>query len=867
MINKFNIVLIFNLLIFSCSLMADDREPKIQTLQKGVQFTLVAEHPDIVTPTGVDVDEKGRVWVISSHTHFPPEDYKGPKFDEILILDKGKRTVFYNATHHTMDLELGKDGWIYLAERSRILRIKDSNQDGKADLVENLAVLKTEAVYPHNGLAGLAWDLNGDLIFCLGENFSKPWTLTGTDKTIFNGSSEGGVFRIKADGTELKRIARGLWNPFGICVRKNGELFAVDNDPGERPPCRLLHIVQGGDYGFQRVYGSEAHHPFVCWNGELRGTLPMVHPVGEAPCGIVSFRQGLLSPSWGDHHVCFYHLTPKGAGYSAKPIHLIKGSRYFRPTCIAPDSHEKRKNIKSWYISDWVDGRYNVHGYGRLWKLEINTDEADWIGPTELQSKTKNALLTDQLRSGNHSYSLEEVLDYSLDEDPYLAQAALLSLSYQASKWKIPDIEKQPVQKRIQMLLALKKAALLIKNTINTEQWVQYFLADKNIEIQFETLRWISDSQLKEYLPVVEKILEQSDLEYNIFEAAIATWNMLNGKPEAGIRNEEMLLKRVQDSSSSPRIRTFALRLLPAHRKMATDKNISRTSFPKGLSIKLIKELIAVEDPELTLEAVRTLSRNPKLGEKLLKSIAVIKNYSIQIRAEAIAGLAALSIDHIDILLELASDNEQEIREEALRSLRQTKLSPAQMEQIKLVITKYPESADVVRVLLNPDILTKDRPPLEDISGWDRRLKSIPGTANINVGRRLFHHSKVASCSLCHRFQGLGNTVGPDLSSVNTRNDRKWLLESILQPSREMSPEFRPSTILLVDGRSFTGIRLQSYTKEAIRDNQGQKRVFDRSEIEMIKDLDQSFMPNGLVHLMTDRELRDLVGFLSSIKK
>jgi len=122
----------------------------------------------------------------------------------------------------------------------------------------------------------LAWHPDGSLWFGLGENFAKPWTLTGNGGPAFNGKGEGGIFRMNADGTGLRRVARGMWNPFGLLVRKDGEVFASDNDPGESPPCRLLHIVEGGDYGYNRVYGSDAYDPFVGWNGELRGTLPMI---------------------------------------------------------------------------------------------------------------------------------------------------------------------------------------------------------------------------------------------------------------------------------------------------------------------------------------------------------------------------------------------------------------------------------------------------------------------------------------------------------------------------------------------------------------------------------------------------------------
>ena len=54
----------------------------------------------------------------------------------------------------------------YLAERDRILRVKDSDADGVGDVEENLAVLDTVADYPHNGLSGMAWHPSGGLV-CL----------------------------------------------------------------------------------------------------------------------------------------------------------------------------------------------------------------------------------------------------------------------------------------------------------------------------------------------------------------------------------------------------------------------------------------------------------------------------------------------------------------------------------------------------------------------------------------------------------------------------------------------------------------------------------------------------------------------------
>ncbi|GEM_PF-6243911 len=77
-----------------------------------------------------------------------------------------------------------------------------------------------------------------------------------------------------------------------------------------------------------------------------------------------------------------------------------------------------------------------------------------------------------------------------------------------------------------------------------------------------------------------------------------------------------------------------------------------------------------------------------------------------------------------------------------------------------------------------------------------------------------------------------------------------------------MAPEYQPRTIILNDGRTFTGIRLRSSTKEAMRDVNGQNRTFDRNDIESMVESTVSFMPTGVVNSLTNRELRDLIAFL-----
>ncbi len=795
----------FALLFFSLNIIgvlrAEDRKPDVKILQPGVTLTKIAEHPLLATPTGIDVDDQGRIWVVATHTHFPPTNYDGPKQDEILVFTESseagqppERQVFYNSTVATMDLELGKNGWVYLAERDRILRIKDTDGDMVADIEEVIVSLDSEADYPHNGLEGLAWHFNGDLVFGLGENFATPWSLTGTDQSRIEGASKGGIFRCSSDGKNLRRIAYGFWNPFGICVRSDGEIFAAENDPGEMPPCRLLHIIEGGDYGYERSYGREAHHPFVAWNGELAGTLPMVHPAGEAPCGILPLGRGLLVPSWADHQIDFFPLQRKGASYISEPVTLLQGSRYFRPSCIAsvPGGEGGTGQKRTWFFADWVDGRYESHGYGRVWKLEVDLDQADWVGPLEREPLTPSAKLARNLRTGQHQEDLNSLFKLANDDDPFLARSGLLALAPLASKWNPSEFKDWSAANRKQAVIALK----LSKG--NLGNWGRELLNDENTDVQFETLRWIADAQGKEVKKDVEMYMDGSDRSYRLFEAAIATSNILEGNAESGIRNPELLLTRVNDLESAPRLRAFALRLLPTQPRVAPKDGMkSKQSFPKGLTLSFLKEMLEIDDETLSLEVIRTLSGSAVVSQKILVEVAQDSNRSEAVQIEAIAGLASVAEQHVDMLLDLSASNKKAIREEAIRSLRAIQLTPKQYKALEDISAQYADSADLIQSVLSPQEVEKDRPKFTETSAWLELLDSVEAPVDTENGRRLFHHARSAQCSNCHRHNGRGNVVGPDLSSVSQRNDRKWLLQSILEPSRQKAPEYQPRTIVL----------------------------------------------------------------------
>jgi putative membrane-bound dehydrogenase-like protein len=907
-----------------------------------LQIDLFAAEPDIVHPIGIAFDRRGRLLVIESHTHFRPPNYQGPKHDRVRIVEdsdgdgKADRfSTFFEGTQMTMDIAVHPDGSVYLATRNEVLRLRDTDGDGKADERRRIAFLETKGNYPHNGLSGLAFDSKGNLYFGLGENIGEDYKLIGADGTTLTGGGEGGsVFWCTADGRKLRRVATGFWNPFGVCRDISGRIFAVDNDPDAMPPCRLVHVVEGGDFGYQYRYGRSGRHAFQAWDGQLPGTLPMVSGTGEAPCEVLSYESDglpreylgdLLVTSWADHRVERYHLKERGASWMAERKPFVQGGENFRPVglAVAPDG--------SLFVSDWVRSDYNLHGKGAIWHIRMReasthdrprdprralssahwslreeaarqlaaTDQGrtflrehlankddriratsvtalidagdpklDLAGFAEMETQTPLRALAVRalaqreggaLRFLDAKYpaavrleaiaalkgetAVPRLLKLLGDPDPFLRNATVRQLSLQPELLAAIDVHslKEPLQ-RIGLLLAWRASGR--EEGLHR---LREFLRDADEDVRFLAVKWIADHKLDAFRPVLTEMAKDRASNVSVFFACSAALARLDNRDVSETSMADYFLDRLKDEKSSPALRVLALQMIPS-------------SHPK-LTLGLLGDLLSQNEPALRLEAVRSLSEHPSPSrERLLLDVIGNTRFTDAVRAQAVLALAEQSARHLDRLLRLAQGENVILRQEALRALKDTSLGGEQKHQLEVTTRRHSEEAALgSRVLGQPFV--KDRPRPDDLDSW---LKFLDGPADSEAGRRVFFHPKLASCNRCHRVEGRGAVVGPDLSTIG-RTDRRHILESILRPSNTVAPHYQTWQIETDDGKGRIGMLIHTNLDEyTYLDAKGETFKLNTRTIVTSRALPTSIMPDGLADLLTDQEIRDLLAYLAA---
>lgn len=120
------------------------------------------------------------------------------------------------------------------------------------------------------------------------------------------------------------------------------------------------------------------------------------------------------------------------------------------------------------------------------------------------------------------------------------------------------------------------------------------------------------------------------------------------------------------------------------------------------------------------------------------------------------------------------------------------------------------------------------------------------------------------NCAACHRINGIGVNVAPDISDSRTKKFEQ-ILGDIIQPNRAIDNNFVGYTVRQLDGTVLTGIlAAETATSITLKQQGGKEAVIPRSEIDELKSNGQSLMPEGLERQIPQADMADLLSFIKN---
>ena len=175
-----------------------------------------------------------------------------------------------------------------------------------------------------------------------------------------------------------------------------------------------------------------------------------------------------------------------------------------------------------------------------------------------------------------------------------------------------------------------------------------------------------------------------------------------------------------------------------------------------------------------------------------------------------------------------------------------------------------PEEARAITSFLVSFQPEEENEEFEAPEGWKQYLSS---EGDAKKGEKIFHDPEgIANCSKCHLVNGRGGTVGPDLSFAGTSRTRKFLLESILNPSAVITHGYQTVMILTKNQKFITGIKKnEDESGIDIVDKDGGNLHIPREKIKKFKIQKISTMPSNFKDLLEIQDVTDVLAYLGSL--
>ena len=356
------------------------------------------------------------------------------------------------------------------------------------------------------------------------------------------------------------------------------------------------------------------------------------------------------------------------------------------------------------------------------------------------------------------------------------------------------------------------------------------------------------------------------------------------------------------DRSANPEARRYAFEVLSTNlrgpwRELAQDEMLRDA----------LREMLS--DPGRKVEALQFIADNDIGGlEREVLKLTETPDEPLEVRTAAIAAAAQVaSVPAATILERLLNDRDPKIQVAALKGL----VKSENWSTMRKLLTENRVSAQVQRNavqemlgstagalmlyrLLDDSSLPSDlRGPLVERASrhadanvrtlFDRfipadlrakrlgriiqpdQILSLDG--NAERGREIYLKSTAAQCAKCHKIGDEGGTLGPDLSQIGKKYERGALLETILDPSKAMAPEYVPHLLETKSGKVYAGFLVEKTdTQVELKDADGKTVRVPADDVELLAPQATSIMPELVLQDVSAQDAADLLAYLMTLK-
>jgi putative membrane-bound dehydrogenase-like protein len=309
-------------------------------------------------------------------------------------------------------------------------------------------------------------------------------------------------------------------------------------------------------------------------------------------------------------------------------------------------------------------------------------------------------------------------------------------------------------------------------------------------------------------------------------------------------------------------------------------------------SVKALGKLSITEAEDLLFEKLKT---DPSAAVKVaaLNSLKVMNSAILgkaiaramvdQDQALRVAGLAYLAEtdlpqdQKVSLLSEIIQKRSIPEKQTALLTLGGLSES-SKLKEWEGILTQFksgnlPEATwveleEAIKATKSSELESNFKATLEEKSKGEpwKQYQGALAEGSVRNGRGIFFENQTAQCIRCHAYDDMGGNAGPRLSGIANKLSREELLIALVEPSARLAPGFGMINLELNSGEKVSGTLMTDNSDSVVvKVGSEPEKTIPKSEIKTSKTAMSSMPPMGT--LLSKRELRDLVSFLSTLNR